>query len=175
MAEERISEFTKLSSSGSGLDVDSRGLQMVVLWDIGPQKPVQPKRPDLPKGNPGDPAYELAKAEFSDALEVYTAALARFRQEKADHEDWHRRWGGPYEIHNYWSSDATDALARDSKRYFISSSTRGHAGLPNRGLPEGMSPGRGHHENMRRIAAGESDMAITRRADPVFGKQELRA
>jgi hypothetical protein len=174
MAEERISEFTKVSSSGSGLDVDSRGLQMVVLWDIGPQKPVQPKRPEPPKGNVGEPAYELAVVEFRDVLDVYDKAIRAHRKAKADYEAWHAQWGGPYEFHNYWSSDATDALARDPKRYFVSASTRGYVGIANRGLPEGMSPGRGHHENMRRIAQGESDIATIRQTDPIFGKQELR-
>lgn len=155
--------------------IADRGTQMVVLWDTGPQKPVQPKRPDAPQGKSGDPTYELAKVEFEDTLAEYKAALERYRNEVKAHQAWQKTYGGPYEMFNVWSCDADDYLARDPKRFFISSSTRGHSGRPNRGLPDDMKPGQWHQENLRRIAQGESDMAAIKQSDPVFGKQELRA
>ena len=34
----------------------------VVLWDIGPSKPVAPKRsPEVPKGKEGDPEHDLKR------------------------------------------------------------------------------------------------------------------
>jgi hypothetical protein len=154
--------------------IEDRGTMMVVLWDVGPRKPVQPKRPDTPQGKDKDPSYEIAKAEFADTLEVYQAELKAFREAKKEYEAWNKQWGGPYEMFNYWSCDAQDALKNDPERYFISASTRGHGALPNRGLPEGLKPGRGHFDNLERIRAGDSDMAKIRQSDPVFGKQELR-
>lgn len=154
--------------------IEDRGTQMVVLWDIGPAKPTQPKRPDAPSGKNGDPSYELAKVEFEDTLAEYKTTLEQYRLNVKAYQAWHKKWGGPYEMYNVWSVDADDHLARDPKRYFISSRTRGHAGKPNHGLPEGLSPGKGHYENLKRIEQGESDMAAMRQSDPVFGKVELR-
>ena len=155
--------------------IEDRGTQMVVLWDIGPQKPAQPEKPNAPSGKVGEPAYELAKVEFDDTLQEYKAALEQYRRELKEFQAWHKRYGGPYEMFNVWSVDADDHLARDPKRYFVSASTRGHSGRPNRGLPEGLKPGPAHAENLRRIAQGESDMATIKQSDPVFGKVELRA
>lgn len=176
MADHQISAGVKMSydSNPQTLDLAGRGTQMVVLWDTGPEKPKQPKRPDTPQGKVGDPTFELAKVEFADELEQYQTALAAFRRSKKEYEDWHKKWGGPYEMFNVWSVDAADHLDRDPKRYHISSSTRGHSGKPNRGLPEGLSSGPGHAENLRRIAAGEDDLNKIRQSDPVFGKVELR-
>jgi hypothetical protein len=178
MAEVRLNEHVKLSSSdspGAGLDWNSPGTQKVVLWDVGPQKPVQPKKPEVPQGKNGDPAFDLARIDFEDAAAEYKTALEQYRREVRDHKAWHDRYGGPYEMHGVWSCDADDHMARDPKRYFVSSSTRGHSGRPNRGLPDGMKPGPWHHENIRRIAQGESDMLAMKQADPIFGNQELRS
>lgn len=155
--------------------VEDRGAQMVNLWDTGPRKPTQPERPATPSGKTGDPVFELAKVEFQDELEQYGKKLADYRKARAEYEKWQETWGGPYEMFNVWSVDADDHLARDPPRYFISSSTRGHAGKANRGLPEGLSPGPGHRRNLERIEAGESDLVRMKQSDPVFGKQELRA
>ena len=154
--------------------IEDRGTQMVVLWDLGPEKPVAPKRPAAPKGKEGEPEYDLAKVEFQEQLDDYQAALKAYSKAKADYADWLKRVGGPIEL-TMWSCDAADSLARDAKRYCISASTRGHSHLPNHGLPEGRKPGNGHVEQQRRIAAGEADMEQLRRRDPVFGQQELRA
>lgn len=150
-----------------------RGTQMVVLWDLGPQKPVPPKRPNAPKGKEGDPEFDLAKIEFQEELDDYQAALKAYSTAKIDYAKWLKDVGGPIE-RTMWSCDADDALARDPKRYCISASTRGHANAPNRGLPEGQKPGKGHIEQQKRIEAGEADMVQLRKSDPVFGAQELR-
>lgn len=176
MADFRLSHGVKISSDDNPetFDVAGQSKQMVVMWDTGPRKPVQPKRPETPQGRNGDPTYELAKAEFAETLEEYQKDLGAFRQAKKDYEAWQKKYGGPYEMFNVWSCDASDMLDRDPKRYFISASTRGHANAPNRGLPDGMTPGHGQQENLRRAAEGQSDLIAARRADPVFGKQELR-
>lgn len=153
--------------------IQDRGTQMVVLWDLGPQKPTAPKRPAAPKGKEGDPEFDLAKIEFQDVLDEYQTALKAFGQAKKDYADWLKRVGGPIEL-TMWSCDAADSLARDPKRYCVSAATRGHEKLPNRGLPEGIKPGQGQIEQQRRIAAGDSDLEQLRRRDPVFGEQELR-
>lgn len=154
--------------------IADRGTQMVVLWDLGPQKPVAPKRPTAPKGKDGDPEFDLAKVEFQEELEAYQVALKAHQKAKTEYAGWLENVGGPIE-QTKWSVDAADALARDPKRYCISASTRGHSNLPNRGLPEGVKPGKGHLEEQRRIAAGESDLEQLKKRDPVFGEQELRA
>lgn len=161
--------FTKITSNN---EVDNQSM-IVVLWDLGPSKPVPPERPTPPKGEIGDPLHDLAVIEFKQELEDYEAALKTFRQAKTEFADFQKRYGGPIEIERY-SCDAQDALDRDSKRYVISSRTRGHEKLKNRGLPIGVKPGHGQDENMRRRAEGEADLEQLRRADPVFGTQEAR-
>lgn len=168
---------------------NSADIQQVILWDIGPSKPVAPKRPDLPKGKEGEPEYDLAKIEFAEALEEYQEALKTWKRQKTEFADWHKQNGGPVEI-SMWSCDAFDALQRDAAnapvatnkageevkqlRYFVSSRTRGHSHLPNRGLPPGRKPGQGQSELERRMREGDADMVNARRADPVFGQQEIR-
>jgi hypothetical protein len=168
------------------LPPNSAELQQVWLWDIGPSKPVTPKRPEIPKGREGDPEYDLAKIEFAEALEDYQAELKAWKKLKADYAEWHKTNGGPVEI-VFWSCDAADALARDGAnapidvktgekqlRYFISARTRGSSHLPNKGLPPGKKPGHGQAELERRMIEGDADLMAARRADPVFGKQETR-
>ena len=131
----------------------------------------------------GDPEYDLAKIEMSDALDDYAEALKRWKQEKIDFAAWHRRNDGPIEL-SFWSCDAADALARDAAavaegrqaelRYYLSARTRGHGNRPNRGLPEGRKPGKGQAELERRAREGDADLVEARRADPVFGQQEIR-
>lgn len=145
----------------------------VMLWDIGPTKPVAPKRPVAPKGKEGDPEHDLAVIEFKQELEDYDAELKAFKSAKAEYADWQKRQGGAVELRMF-SCDAYDALERSPKRYFISASTRGYEKLKNSGLPEGHQPGHGHEENIRRAQAGEAEFAAARASDPVFGNPELR-
>lgn len=152
---------------------NARQVSKVVLWDLGPGKPVMPKRPDVPEGKPGEPKYDLAMIEFKEVADDYARALAAFRQAKIDFEDWQKRYGGPYEIEQ-WSCDAQDTLQRAPGRYVISHKTRGHGHLKNHGLPPGVKPGHGQAEQERRAAEGDADLNAARRADPVFGNQEVR-
>jgi hypothetical protein len=177
------------TSGDTDLPPNSADIQQVILWDIGPTKPVAPKRPTVPKvfkeSKEGDPDYDLAKIDFAEQLEDYQEALKAWKKAKADFADWHKQNGGPIEI-PFWSCDAADALARDAAaapidedgnkqlRYFISSRTRGYSALPNRGLPAGRKPGHGQGELERRMREGDADLAAARRADPVFGTQETR-
>lgn len=162
-------EFTKVTNSlGPEL-----AKTFVVLWDIGPAKPVAPKRPDLPKGKPGEAEYDLAMIEFKEELENYETALKAYGRAKVEYAQWIEKENGAIE-RMFYSCDAQDALARDAKRYFISSSTRGHEKLKNHGLPNGVTPGKGHAENMRRQREGEDEFMRARAADPVFGQEMHR-
>lgn len=186
MADIQLNEYVKISGLGSeALAIaNARAISKVVLWDLGPSKPVMPKRPDAPEGAPGTPKYDLAQIEFKEVLEGYDAALKAFRQAKIDHADFLKRYGGPYEL-EMWSCDAHDAIARGVERdadgeivrhrYVISSKTRGHERLKNGGLPTGMKPGHGQSEIERRVAEGDAEFEAARRADPIFGTQEVRS
>jgi hypothetical protein len=162
-------EFTKVTNNLSG----DLNLTYVYLWDLGPSKPVAPKRPDTPAGKKGEPEYDLAMIEFRGVLEKYDEDLRAYGRDKINFAEWQKKQGGPIEM-RFWSVDAADALERDPKRYCVSARTRGYGNRPNQGLPEGMKPGKGHFENQARIAAGESDLEAARRSDPVFGQQEVR-
>ena len=159
-------EFTKVTNNLEG-DLD---LTWVYLWDKGPVKPVPPKRPALPTGKQGDPEFDLAMIEFKETLEDYERALRLYSKAKDEFAEWQKNKGGPEELRMY-SVNATEALQRDPERYCVSARTRGHGSRINQGLPEGIKPGRAHYENLARIAAGESDMEVARRSDPVFGDE----
>jgi hypothetical protein len=186
VSEVQLFPGVKMSTSGNtDLPPNSFDIQQVILWDIGPSKPVAPKRPVVPKvmkeSKEGDPEYDLAKIEMAELLEEYAEALKRWKQAKIEYAAWGDR--GPVEL-SFWSCDAADALARDAAavaesrqselRYYVSSRTRGHGNRPNRGLPEGRKPGKGQAELERRAREGDADLVAARAADPVFGQQEIR-
>ncbi len=187
MAEVQIVPGIKFSGDDRPETLDLIGmteLARVWMWDIGPEKPGVPKRPVPPQGKDNDPEYQLAKVEFAEALEEYQAALRKAKHDKQEHADWHRRNGGPIE-HLFDAPSAKEALENDVRavsegrqtrqRWYVSSRTRGHANLPNKGLPDGMKAGHGQAEQERRAAEGVSDLMTLRKSDPVFGKQELRS
>lgn len=183
MASERLFESTKID----GPLVDMRAQQRVILWDLGPAEPKLPKRPKPPvrtaKPDDPDPEYDLAAMEFKEELERYEAALRAYRAQRDEHEKFQRDNGGPIE-RVFWSPDAYDALAADeravkenrqpSRRWYISSRTRGYSHLKNHGLPVGMKAGHGQAEQRRREQEGDAEMAAALQRDPVFGHQELR-
>lgn len=162
-------EFTKVTSNN---EADNQSM-MVWLWDLGPDKPVAPIRPKAPTSKEGTPVYDLEMIDFREAISEYEAGLKSYKAAKAELKDFETRFGGPHEIQQY-SVDANDTLARAPKRYCISSRTRGHAQLKNRGLPIGVKPGHGQAEQERREREGEAEFEAIRRADPVFGTQEAR-
>lgn len=186
MSEIQIVPGIKFSGDDRPETLDIIGMReagRVYLWDIGPEKPVVPKRPVPPKGNENDPQYALDKVEFAEMLDEYQAALKKAKSDREEHAKWHRRNDGPIEC-LFDAPSATEALENDARavaegrqikrRWYLSSRTRGSSGLANRGLPENTRPGKGQAELERRAAEGESDLIAARRADPVFGKQELR-
>lgn len=188
MSEAQLYPGVKMSTTGNtDLPPNSFDIQNVILWDVGPPKPVAPKRPVVPKvmkdSKEGDPEYDLAKIEMAELLEEYAEGLKRWKQDKIEFAAWHKRNDGPVEI-SFWSCDAHDALTNDATavadgrqaeiRYYLSSRTRGHADRPNRGLPDGKKPGKGQAELERRAIEGDADLVAARRADPVFGQQEIR-
>jgi hypothetical protein len=186
VSEAQLYPGVKMSTSGNtDLPPNSFDIQQVILWDVGPMKPVAPKRPSIPeilkKGKEGDAEYDLAKIEMAELLEDYATALKRWKQDKIEYAAWGDR--GAIEL-PFWSCDAADALANDAKavadgrqaslRYYISARTRGHGNLPNLGLPEGKKPGKAQAEQERRAREGDADLVAARKADPVFGQQEIR-
>lgn len=162
---------------------NAQEISRVWMWDIGPEKPVQPKRPPVPKGREGDPEFDLALIEFKEALADYEAALMNHKRLKAEYADFERQMGGAVMV-PMWSVHAQDALERDGRavaegrqtrrRWFIASRTRGYGALPNEGLPEGVKPGHGHKENMRREREGQDGLMAARAADPVFGSEVVQ-
>jgi hypothetical protein len=153
--------------------VEDLGTLKVWLWDIGPKKPLPPKRPTVPVGKTGDPEYDLLMVEFKEGLEDYEAALRAYSKAKKGHAEWASKMGGAIEL-EMWTCDATDALSRDPNRYYISSRTRGHEKTPNRGLPSQVKEGHGQADLERRRAEQDVDLEAARRSDPIFGQQELR-
>src|SRR5271157_1296862 len=163
MADYEVSAHTKLT--GGGVDFQAMiARSKVWLWDCGPPKPTMPVRPPAPKGNDGEPAYDLAMIEFRDAIVDYETALKTYRTLKTEHDKFKADYGGPYE-REFHSDDATDALTNDAAavkaglqaalRWFISSRNHGWGHLKNNGLPHGMKPGHGQAELKRREAEGE--------------------
>lgn len=187
MAELQVTPGIKFSGDDGENTLGIIGMaevQRVWLWDLGPEKPMEPKKLVAPKGRDGDPQYELEKAEFQVALEEYKEALVAFKKAKIEYAAWSKRVGGPIEV-MFDSPSAREAQEADHRAVdegrqtwlrwaHISSRTRGYTRLANRGLPEGMKPGHGQSEQERRIAEGESDLVAARKIDPVFGRQELR-
>lgn len=186
MAELQIVPGIKFSGDDRPETLDIIGnteLARVYLWDVGPEKPMVPKRPVAPQGKENDPQYQLDKVEFNEALEEYQAALKKAKLDKQEFANWHNRNGGPIEC-LFDAPSATEALANDQRavdegrqtklRWHLSSRTRGSSRLPNRGLPDGMKPSHGQAEQERRAAEGEAAIIAARQSDPVFGKQELR-
>lgn len=179
MAEIQTGEFSKYRSNL----IDAHAAMKVWLWDMGPEKPVAPKRPAVPKGREGDPEYDLALLEFKEQLEQYEDGLRRYRAAKVEYAEFERNMGGPVEM-LMWSTDAGDALRADHRaveqrrqtkpRWCISARTRGYEKLPNGGLPEGLKPGHGQQANIERQIAGDKEFLAAMKADPVFG-QEMHA
>lgn len=162
--------------------MNARSASQVWAWDVGPEKPKLPTRPEPPQGKDGSPAYDLAKIEFAVVLEEYQAALKRYSADMLAYGKWDHE-GGPVLL-DWWDCDAKMNFANDRRavaegrqtkcRYYLSSRTRGHGDLPNQGLPAGVKPGRKHADNLQRERDGDTDMLHAQRRDPVFGEQELR-
>lgn len=125
------------------------------IWDLGPQAPKAPAKPEPPKGKDGDPDYELAKVEFEHALAIYREDLLAYGRQTKEYREWKKRDGGPVQI-DLWTVDANEAMRRDPDRYVKS-------------LPRGTKPGRAHFENLEREKAREEDLEADRKRDPQFG------
>jgi hypothetical protein len=170
MAEQQLTEITKVSGTLVGL----RETLHMWAWDCGPEEPEAPTPPDPPEGREGTPIYDLQKIQFARKLAAYQEALLKYETDRDDHRSWWAKHGGPTTL-SFWSVDLADALENDGRavaegrqarrRYFVYD-----AKSPTHGLPAGLSPGRGHHENIARQIAGQIQAAAARQSDPQFGQ-----
>ena len=181
----KVASGVRLTASGSGSEdfeamANNAEVSKVWIWDIGPEKPVNPKKPVAPKGRDGDPEYDLACVEFKEALKDYEEDRERYKKALKDHADFERKFGGPFEF-SQWSCDARNTFDYDADavkdgrqtrlRFYLSSRTRGNSQATNGGLPEGLKPGHGQADILRREREGMEDLIAARRADPVFGSE----
>lgn len=130
---------------------------LVRIWDLGPQKPEVPVKPDLPEGKEGTPAYDLAVIDFEGALARYKSGLAAYGQQQKDFVEWHQHYQGPYQFETH-SVNAREAIANDPQRYVAE-------------LPKGRKPGKWHADQVEQAAERRRDFARTIARDPVFGSQ----
>lgn len=138
---------------------------LVKVWDCGPDAPQPPMRPVPPEGKEGSPAHDLAMIEFKGELAKYETDLVAYGRNRKDHAEWHKTYGGPYELEMY-SVNAREAIAIEPTRYFVS-----HSSLPNHGLPKGRKPGPWHAQEKERQAEQKRLLAQAAARDPVFGTQ----
>lgn len=149
----------KVSAEGivnSDVQNDTNSL-LVKIWDLGPDAPEIPSKPDLPKGKEGSPEYDLALIDFKAGLAKYEEALAAYGRAKKDFADWHKTYDGPYQIEMY-SVNAREAIQIEPDRYVTE-------------LPKGRKAGKWHHEQIARQKDARRTFAQTMARDPVFGSQ----
>jgi hypothetical protein len=159
--------------------IDELGKSKVFLWDCGPEEPLLPEEPEQPIAI-GDPKYNVEMLRHRRALKRYEDELAIYDRNEREFREWHRNVRGPVE-RMMWSCDARDALEHDARavdegrqkkrRYYISSRTRGYEKIKNLGLPNGVTPGQGHTENIERQLAGEKEFVEVLKKDPQFGER----
>jgi hypothetical protein len=171
MADLQLSEHTRLSGGRDFAALTDQASMYVWLWDLGPLKPVVPVKPKAPLTKDGTPDHDLAMIDFRQAIADYEADLVVYKKANEEYIRFQRVNGGPIELMRY-SVDADDILMRDPKRYCISSRTRGHSALKNRGLPPGVRSGHGQAAQELRERQGEADLQVLRRSDPIFGQIE---
>lgn len=169
MAKVQTGEYSSYSNNL----IDELGRSKVFLWDCGPEEPLPPDEPDPPP--PNDP---LAMLRHKRAVKRYDEELAIYDRNEAEYQHWQKNVRGPVEI-IMWSCDARDALEHDARavkderqkklRYYVSSRTRGFEKARNFGLPNGMTPGAGHQDNLDRQIAGEKEFVEVLKKDPQFG------
>lgn len=130
---------------------------LVKIWDLGPDAPTMPSKPELPKGKEGSAEYEMAMIDFEGELAVYKTALATYGRMKKDHAEWHHQYGGPYQIEMY-SVNAREAIQIEPTRYSAE-------------LPKGRKAGRWQTEEQQRLKDERQSFAKMIARDPVFGSQ----
>jgi|SRR5882757_5503026 len=149
----------KVSAEGivnSDTHADTNRL-LVKIWDLGPDAPEPPAKPELPKGKEGSPEHDLALIDFKADLAKYEDGLKAFGQAKKDFTAWHTTYEGPYQIEMY-SVDAREAIQIAPDRYVIE-------------LPKGRKAGKWHIEEQQRQKAAQRSFARTVASDPIFGSQ----
>lgn len=152
-----MSTAYKVDIDGRGQLVDDAPPLYFKIWDLGPSEPLPPKRPAIPKGEEGEPEFDLAMIDFRREKAAYESALEAYGQQKRDYLDWNTRYGGPFQI-EWLSPDAREALANDPKRYAEK-------------LPKGVKPGKWHHEQVVRQEERRAELKTIAARDPVFGNQ----
>ena len=187
MAEVRfkVAQGVRLTATGEGSEdfeamANNAEVSKVWIWDTGPEKPVNPVKPIPPKGKDGDPEYDLAMVMFKEDLKAFEEGRETYKRMLKEYAEFERKYGGPFEF-SQWSCDARNTFDYDAEakadgrqtrlRFYLSSRTRGNSHAPNGGLPEGMKPGHGQADILRREREGMEDLIAARRADPVFGSE----
>lgn len=141
-------------SDDSSADINS---MLVRIWDLGPEVPVVPTKPELPKGKEGSPEYELAMIDFEGELATYKTALTTYGRMKKEHAEWHGTYHGPYEFETH-SVNAREAIQNEPTRYVAE-------------LPKGRKAGKWHVDEKQRLADARRTFAQIAARDPVFGNQ----
>jgi hypothetical protein len=87
------------------------------IFDLGPQPPVKPVRPqvlreavDLPPGAEGHPTIEPETARYNERYRDYLRQMDLFPAERAE---WERRHGQAIEV----TVDTLECIDRDPRRY----------------------------------------------------------
>jgi hypothetical protein len=160
--------------------IDELGKSKVYIWDCGPEEPAPPEEPVPPVLPITDPKYHLENLRHKRAVKRFDDELAIYDRNEREFQYWQRNVRGPVEL-VMWSCDARDALAHDRRavdegrqqklRYYISSRNKGYEKIKNLGLPNGLTPGAGHQENLMRQFAGEKEFIEVLKKDPQFGER----
>lgn len=137
----------------------------VDLWYLGPPKPVPPSSPG-PEPCDADslkPENIVVYGAWQDACERYRTAMAQYRREVREYEQFRTEVGGPIRC-ELWPVHARMVLERQAdgqipERYF-------------KALPAGQKPGTKEKERQRQREAEERERERAIRFDPHFGESE---
>jgi hypothetical protein len=154
--------------------IDVHASMKILIWDIGPERPVRPAKPVPPNAPPDSVEALIAGIELKEAVANFQQQLEHYVVLLKAHDSWHAQHNGPTVILQ-WSCDARDTFANDGRavaegrqhkrRYY-----RYDPRAPRMGLPVGVEPGASHQAALERQAADDHAHEEARRNDPVFGE-----
>lgn len=127
----------------------------VDLWDLGPQRPAEPKEPAKPDAKLQGAEKAAAEVEYEDAIEHYKDELRAWSKIRKDARTWHEDKGGPFKV-ELWAVDARHAMTVDPDRYKLD-------------LPKNQKPGKAQIEAEEQARADAEQRDRARASDPQFG------